>query len=144
MRSFFKRVYFGLKKILGVDLLVFLNTCLSLPWFIRNYFQLKKRLAATNDPVPVYINMQLGDRSVSNGSLNNHYFQQDLLVAQYIYRSNPVKHVDIGSRVDGFVAHIASFREIEAIDIRPQEMQIDNIRFVSLDVMGVEDAYKNY
>ena len=32
---------------------------------------------------------------------------------------NLKRHVDIGSRLDGFVAHVASFREIEVLDIRP-------------------------
>jgi len=32
--------------------------------------------------------------------------------------------VDIGSRVDGFVAHVASFREIEVFDVRPISAQI--------------------
>ncbi len=144
MRAFLKRFYFGLRKIFGVDLLVFLNTCRSLPGFIRDYFQLKQKLAETKDPIPVSINMQMGDKGVNNGELNTHYFQQDLLVAQYIHRANPVKHVDIGSRVDGFVAHVASFREIETLDIRPQDTKIDNIRFVVQDIMAVEEAYKNY
>jgi len=45
-------------------------------------------------------------------------------------------HVDIGSRVDGFVAHVASFRKIEVFDIRPQTNNVHNIRFVQADLMG--------
>ncbi len=144
MKSFFKQIYFGVKKIFGIDLLVFLNTIFSLPWFIRTYFRFRKELSLAGDTVPVTLNMQLDDRREGNGSLNTHYFQQDLLVAQYIYRASPVKHVDIGSRVDGFVGHVASFREIETLDIRPQTNEIDNIRFVQLDLMSMENSYENY
>jgi len=41
---------------------------------------------------------------------SGHYFHQDLLVAGKIFKNNPIKHVDIGSRMDGFIAHVASFR----------------------------------
>jgi hypothetical protein len=53
------------------------------------------------------------------GQLMHHYFLQDVLVASYIYKKKPKRHIDIGSRIDGFVAHVASFRPIEIIDIRP-------------------------
>lgn len=31
----------------------------------------------------------------------------------------PDRHVDVGSRLDGFVAHLLTFRELEYVDIRP-------------------------
>jgi len=39
-------------------------------------------------------------------------------VASYIQSKNPLCHVDVGSRIDGFVAHVASFRSIEVLDVR--------------------------
>jgi len=53
------------------------------------------------------------------GQLMPHYFLQDVLVTSYIYKQKPERHIDIGSRVDGFVAQVASFRPIKIIDIRP-------------------------
>ena len=61
----------------------------------------------------------LHDRYEEGGATKSEYFWQDLLVARAIHATMPVKHVDIGSRVDGFVAHVASFREIEVFDVRP-------------------------
>jgi len=63
----------------------------------------------------------LDDRFDQSGTASGHYFHQDLLVASRIFINNPEKHVDIGSRIDGFVAHVASFREIEVFDIRSLE-----------------------
>jgi hypothetical protein len=36
----------------------------------------------------------------------------------YIHKLNPVRHIDIGSRIDGFVANVAAFRKIEVLDVR--------------------------
>lgn len=60
----------------------------------------------------------LSDYQDSAGTARGHYFHQDLLVSQFIFQSNPNRHIDIGSRIDGFVAHVAAFREIEIFDIR--------------------------
>ena len=70
------------------------------------------------------------------GIASGHYFHQDLLVASLIYSNAPQRHVDIGSRIDGFVAHVAAFRRIEVVDIRPISLGAhQNISFVQADVM---------
>lgn len=61
----------------------------------------------------------LGDFNESGGTASGHYFHMDLLVASFIAEAKPKRHLDIGSRIDGFVAHVAAFREIEVMDIRP-------------------------
>jgi hypothetical protein len=68
------------------------------------------------------------------GQLMHHYFLQDVLVASYIYKQKPKRHIDIGSRIDGFVAHVASFRPIEIIDIRPLNINFKNISFIKSDI----------
>jgi SAM-dependent methyltransferase len=78
----------------------------------------------------------LNDWYKEGGTTKSEYFWQDLLVARMIFAANPKKHVDIGSRVDGFVAHIASFREIEVFDIRPIATQIPGIVFKQADLMN--------
>jgi SAM-dependent methyltransferase len=82
----------------------------------------------------------LGDKYSDNGSAKGEYFHQDLLVARRIYENKPEKHIDVGSRVDGFVAHTASFREITVIDIRPSTGKCHNITFVRQDFMSELDA----
>lgn len=63
------------------------------------------------------------------------YFQQDLLVARWIHERKPRRHIDVGSRVDGFVGSLAVFREVEVLDIRPQTTPVPNVRFSQLDLM---------
>jgi hypothetical protein len=81
--------------------------------------------------------MILSDYADNAGTSQGHYFHQDLLVAKFIYEHNPKRHIDISSRIDGFVAHVASFREIEVFDIRPLEKSIHkNIVFHQANLMN--------
>jgi SAM-dependent methyltransferase len=82
----------------------------------------------------------LGEKYSNNGSATGDYFHQDLLVAGRIYENKPEKHIDVGSRIDGFVAHVASFREITVIDIRPSTGRTHNITFLQQDFMSELDV----
>lgn len=80
--------------------------------------------------------MILSDFDEEAGQTKGHYFHQDLLIAQKINQHKPKRHVDIGSRLDGFVAHVASFREVEVIDIRPMpQSPHKNLKFNHADFM---------
>lgn len=81
----------------------------------------------------------LGEHKKSAGSVDPHYFNQDILVAAQIFQKNPARHVDIGSRLEGFIAHVASFRPIEVFDIRPVKTEIPNIIFRQADLMQPAD-----
>lgn len=76
----------------------------------------------------------LEEWSASSGSLGA-YFHQDLHVAGWIHQEAPRRHVDVGSRIDGFIGNLAVFREVEVLDIRPQPHVIRNIVFRQLDLM---------
>jgi hypothetical protein len=78
----------------------------------------------------------LVDKYTDSGMAKGGYFHQDLLVARKIFENNPECHIDIGSRVDGFVAHVASFRKIYVIDIRATLNSVKNIIFIQQDFMG--------
>jgi hypothetical protein len=73
------------------------------------------------------ISPALLDFSDQSGVADGHYFWQDLIVAQWIFKANPTSHLDIGSRLDGFVAHLLTFREVEISDIRPLAHSIPNL-----------------
>ncbi|MES9855584.1 MAG: DUF268 domain-containing protein [Sedimenticola sp.] len=78
----------------------------------------------------------LDDRYQSSGTAKGHYFHQDLHVAKRIFEEKPDKHLDVGSRVDGFIAHVASFRKITILDIRPLTGKIPNVSFSQCNIMG--------
>ena len=83
----------------------------------------------------------LGEASSDSGTATGHYFHQDLLVARRIFQRSPERHIDIGSRVDGFVAHVAAFRKIEVLDIRANANKVPNIEFRQADLMALPPEY---
>lgn len=106
-------------------------------WYKKDLKELKKQKGndttfAFGKRFPI-----LTDIHDEGGTMKGHYFHQDLYVANLINRANPAKHVDIGSRVDGFVAHVASFRKIELFDIREIKSQVKNISFRKADLMDL-------
>lgn len=102
--------------------------------YLRNYSEFKRQLGESGTDFRLVRRPMLEDRHRQSGTASGHYFHQDLLVAQKVFENAPTRHVDIGSRVDGFVAHVASFREIEVLDIRELDVEIRNIRFRRTDI----------
>ena len=121
---------------------------MEVPFYYADLIELHKSKALSQEgglfpfgkPFPC-----LNDRKAQSGEGRGHYFHQDLLVARRIFQNCPQCHVDIGSRIDGFVAHVAVFREIEVIDIRPLTTPITNVRFIQGDLMaGVDERLHDY
>ena len=77
------------------------------------------------------------DRTSDAGEASGHYFHQDLFVAQQIFKNKPAEHYDVGSSIAGFAAHVASFREIHILDVRPLASQVPNMHFTQCDVMNL-------
>ena len=112
---------------------------------VREYRELCRQNRAAGRPFRIRFSMPcLGDRYCSSGSASGHYFFQDFMVARKIFERKPERHVDIGSRVDGFVAHVASFRDIEVFDIRPLALDIPSIVFKQADLMRLDESYRGY
>jgi len=103
----------------------------GLPVYLRDWASFRKDFAGKMKFMPC-----LHDRYEEGGATKSEYFWQDLLVARAIYAAKPVKHVDIGSRVDGFVAHVASFREIEVFDVRSISTAVPGVMFRQADLMN--------
>ena len=114
-------------NIFGLDL----KKIFSLIYIPRYILEYIKFSIATGKLVK--INPILTDFYDMAGNAKGHYFYQDLLVSQFIFKDNPLNHLDIASRIDGFVAHVASFRKIEISDIRNLESKIENIHFTQID-----------
>lgn len=111
-----------------------------IPAIIRDYYTYKKK-SKLDDPIHIKKFFIIAwEKETQSADLNGFYFYQDLHVAQLIHKNNPEKHVDIGSRIDGFIAHIAAFREIELFDIRPMDSAIRNVIFKQADLMKLDPS----
>ena len=73
----------------------------------------------------------LVDRYERAGEASGHYFHQDLWAARHVFVDNPPRHYDVGSRIDGFIAHLLSFRgEVYVFDIRGLDSRVTGLHFV--------------
>lgn len=104
--------------------------------FVQDYKKFNQQFQQQADFKSIGFYPLLADRYDAAGVASGHYFHQDLYVATKIFEANPKRHVDVGSRIDGFVAHVASFRKIEIIDIRHIESKSKNIKFMQADLMS--------
>lgn len=129
-------------RMFGIDPKKMMNALLGFPKFFVDYYNFKHQVRKLNGWKEISLYPCIEDKSLDSGSINGHYFLQDLHVAQAIFKKAPVKHLDIGSRVDGFVAHVASFRDIIIADIRQLEATDDSISYVQLDI--TDDILPNF
>jgi hypothetical protein len=51
-----------------------------------------------------------------------------------------MRHIDVGSRIDGFVAHLACARPVDVYDIRPLDVVIPNVRFRQWDLTASDST----
>jgi len=125
-----KRLY----RMLGFNPMEGLQNLAGLPRFVsefRAYNRMNQRVSLTAQlrfMFPI-----LSERKASAGTIGGAYFHQDLWAARRIFRKRPSIHVDIGSRIDGFVAHILTFMDITLIDIRSVESNLKGLTFVQDD-----------
>jgi hypothetical protein len=123
------RLYWLFKSQFGFDPRRLWRAMRGLPRYIRDYRQFRRQYSGPLETLPC-----LHDWYEEGGATRSEYFWQDLLVARMIFEARPRRHVDVGSRVDGFVAHVASFREIEVIDVRPITTQVPGMIFRQADL----------
>lgn len=129
----------------GLEPLKTVSAIRNFPVTVREHMELRKQNAKLKDRWRIVLRSpSFTDRSEPGGIASGHYFHQDLLVAKKIFRRNPANHVDIGSRIDGFVAHVAVFRAIEVFDIRPVPVKVENITFRKLDIMDPDIDLQDY
>jgi hypothetical protein len=125
----------------GVDPLKTIRAFKGVPIYYKNRKLLREQERDGDKKFPFATPYPcLGDRFDSAGEATGHYFHQDLLVGRRIYKNNPSLHIDIGSRIDGFVAHVASFRKLEVIDVRSIVCNIPNVTFSQADLMEELDS----
>jgi hypothetical protein len=118
----------------GIDVRSFLESIRALPRYVREWRRFRRMHGGRIGFVPC-----LHDWYVRADATHSEYFWQDLVVARWVFEARPRRHVDIGSRIDGFVAHVASFRQIEMLDVRPIAKSVPGILFKQMDLMRPQD-----
>lgn len=83
------------------------------------------------------------DKFMTAGTPASHYFAQDIWGARKVMQNRPKEHYDIGSRLDGFIAHLLVFRSVNYIDIRPLPFNIPNLHFIQGDATNLDQFADN-
>jgi hypothetical protein len=78
---------------------------------------------------------QLHDR-LETSPYDPHYFYQDAWAAQRIAEQRPMRHVDVGSRVD-LVAFLTAITQVTFVDIRPLEVAIEGLTSIAGSVLAL-------
>lgn len=92
----------------------------ALPVYIKNIYAYSAK-RNQQDPAVRFADLYFTtyEKYMPGGTVGGHYFLQDVWAAKKIFQSGTKHHVDIGSRIDGFVAHLLPFCSVEYVDIRP-------------------------
>ncbi|MGB3619479.1 MAG: DUF268 domain-containing protein [Catalinimonas sp.] len=126
-------------SLLGIDGRATLSTLRHWGGFRRDLAEFKRQRGDDTTFRAGRLFPVLTDKHAAAGRMKGHYFHQDLYVARRIYEAKPERHIDIGSRTDGFVAHLAVFRPVEILDIRALDSRVPNISFRQADLMQLPD-----
>jgi SAM-dependent methyltransferase len=107
------------------------------PSYAANLVRYRRAQGRTRDSFRLrlrYLYPVLGDRHAGAGAASGHYFHQDIWAAREIFRRRPERHVDVGSSVGGFIAHLLAFRDVEYVDLRPLRTNVDGLRYRQGDI----------
>ena len=127
----------------GFSPLALLHSIAALPRYLCSYLEFSGQVehvngARRNHPSTYRMGCMypvLTDYRQSAGSNSGHYYHQDLYVAKKIFKNNPGVHLDIGSRIDGFIAHLLAFEQkIILGDVRPVIDADPNISCMQIDL----------
>ena len=130
VRSVLVKLHWLFSSQLGLDPHAFFEAVVALPRFVRDWLRFRSAYGSRVSLMPC-----LHDWYSRGDATHSEYFWQDLLVARWVFAANPRRHVDVGSRIDGFVAHLASFREVEMLDVRPVSRPVPGVTFKRADLM---------
>ena len=109
--------FFSFLRFFGFDPSVLAKNLFGIGYYFLTLLKLKKQRGNNTDFVFGKKYPVLNERETSSGNSYGHYFNQDLFIAQKVFKACPEKHVDIGSRIDGFVAHVGTYRKIDVLNL---------------------------
>ena len=121
-------------QMFGMDPLKAVRGARRVPRYLRDLAAYRR--AAAGGPFPLRLSSVypiLGDYDDTAGQATGHYFHQDLWAARKVFARRPAEHLDVGSRIDGFVAHLLCFMPVKVLDIRPLESRVEGLSFVQAD-----------
>jgi len=141
MKAHFLRVL----SIYGFNSHVFWGSVKNTPRFVRDLRRYRRMSESTAFPANDRFSLRLRDAvpflmdfDDAAGSGKGSYFHQDIWAARKIYQRTPETHIDVGSRIDGFISHLLVFRDVSVIDVRDLNSTIEGLSFIKSDATKME------
>lgn len=139
------RCFLRLLSLMGFDARLLIRNIRGLPAFIVDLKRYSGMNASNSKFRVTFRDMypMLGEREAGAGTIDSHYFHQDLWAAKKIFSVHPQRHVDIGSRIDGFVAHVLVFMPVTLVDIRPVDSTLKGLTVIQDDATDLNTFEDN-
>jgi SAM-dependent methyltransferase len=132
-----KKIHFFLSNLL-FDPLLILNKWKAIPHFIRNYVTYNRLLKGTKFKIATSkLFFTTYEKFQSAGVVKGHYFFQDIWAAEKIFKAKVEQHVDVGSRIDGFIAHVLPFAKVYYVDLRKIDSKVNNLQFIQGSILSL-------
>ena len=139
----FVRSAYQIFQLMGFDPVLGLKAVAGIPKFLRDMRSYTEIGTDARFPLKLkYLFPVLSDYRSQAGAVRGHYFHQDLWAARKIVQSGVKEHVDVGSRIDGFVAHVLTVMPVTVVDIRPLTSAVQGLNFIQEDattLAGIAD-----
>ncbi|TAN30001.1 MAG: DUF268 domain-containing protein [Actinomycetota bacterium] len=129
----FKSAASAALKVYGIDVKRIWSSIRHIPNFCVtavHYLRLQHSVPGTLKLSWKHLRPITYDFGTSMNVTDPEYFYQDWWVAREIFVSSPLRHLDIGSRLDGFLTHLLVFRNVEAVDVRPINVNVQGLSTV--------------
>ena len=78
---------------------------------------------------------RLGEASPEGQTGGGQYFYQDIWALNKVARNGHAYHVDVGSRIDGFVGQATAIKPVVFVDIRPRPLALDRFSVVAGSIL---------
>lgn len=144
--SFIKKFFMPIYKVfttLFFDIRLILNKWRGLPYFFKTLKEYNS-LNRDNQEFKIKYNLLhpvLHERFEDAGSARGHYFFQDLWASSFINNNKISEIVDVGSRIDGYIAQLLSSTKVTYVDIRPIKEFHENFIFKEGSILDL--PFKN-
>ena len=133
MQPLSKKKRFGFLLLsLGFDPRKTARSIRSVAYFFRTYIQFVRK-SDPNIRRALRLSPMLGEQLEQAGTISDDYFALDLWAAQTTKTLDANRHLDVGSRLDGYVAHVLTFSSLDVLDIRELKSNVKGLNFVQGD-----------
>lgn len=138
MRRWAEAIHARLTQALGASPLRIVRVGAGIPYFVRTVLAYRGSAAGSQFPIEwSRLYPCLANRAESAGAVDIHYFHQDLWAARRVFAARPPSHLDVGSRLDGFVSHLLTFMPVTMVDIRSDPPRAEGLTFVRDDACSL-------